>query len=353
MAAPTPGNWHRCFADLTDEHGFADLEVEGRLPADLRGTVYRNSAARFHHPGGRFGHWFDGDGAVSAVRFADGGAQGAVRLVQTEARAQEARTGKLSNGGFRTPTPSVLRQLYRVLRGRTVSRNPANTSVVCMGGRLFALCEGGLPVEVDAADLRTLGETDLDGVVPMMFSAHPRRVPQRRSFYNFGVRYGRDATLDVFALPDDGPARRLVSLPIGATLIHDFVATPDHLIFFAPPLRADMPRLLFGLSTYVDSLRWQPALGTEVIVVPLADPERPLRFFTEPFFQWHFANAYERAGTIVIDLVRHAAFPDTERWLEGIYAGGAGADHAGQLARAEVDLARRRVQVSEIGRAHV
>jgi all-trans-8'-apo-beta-carotenal 15,15'-oxygenase len=42
------------------------------------------------------------------------------------------------------------------------------------------------------------------------------------------------------------------------------------------------------------------------VVVPIDAPERTARFRAEPFFVWHFANAFEDGDEIVVDFVRHA-----------------------------------------------
>ncbi|MDB4970154.1 MAG: hypothetical protein JWN44_5843, partial [Myxococcales bacterium] len=56
-------SWHQAFRDLPREHGFERLSIEGQLPAELRGTLYRNGPSLFSTFGRRYGHWFDGDGA--------------------------------------------------------------------------------------------------------------------------------------------------------------------------------------------------------------------------------------------------------------------------------------------------
>jgi all-trans-8'-apo-beta-carotenal 15,15'-oxygenase len=342
VTAPSPSPWAATFEDLSCEHGFLPLRVEGRVPGDLRGTLYRNGSARFGLYGRRYGHWFDGDGAVTAVLLGAGGVQGAVRLVQTQARATEERTRRLSNAGYGTQAPSTLLQIARILTGRPAARNTANTSVVLWGRRLFALCESGRPFELSTDDLHTLGERDLGGVVAHTFSAHPHRAPRRGAIYNFGVRYGRETLLDLYELQDRGIARRLGRpIPLcGPTMVHDFIATERHLIFLCPPLRAQMGRLLLGQGTFEDNLRWQPAEGTEVLLVPIDAPDRPLRFRAEPFFQWHFASAWERGDEICVDLVRHADF-ETGRWLAGLYRdrdrGGPQSDAGGRLTRLVID----------------
>jgi all-trans-8'-apo-beta-carotenal 15,15'-oxygenase len=328
--------------DLVAAHGFQPLEVRGRLPPDLRGTLYRNGPGKVSSFGRRYQHWFDGDGVVSAVRFADGKARGAVRMVESDGLIAERQRGRSLFGGYGTKQ----RNLIRRLRGEL--KNTANTSVMMWQGRLYALQEACRPTELSVEDLATLGERDLDGAVVRSFSAHPHWVPERRAAYNFGVRYGRHTELDLFELPAAGPARRIGVLPLaGATLIHDFFATARHLIFFAPPLRLRALRLLAGLGSYSDDLAWQPRLGTEVLVVPIDEPARVRRFTVEGFFQWHFANAFERDEQLVVDLVRYPDFA-SNRWLGDVVAGVPGTPLGSRVERALVDPARGRVEFSRL-----
>jgi len=75
--------WLGGLQDLARDHAFEPLRVEGKLPAGLAGTLYRNGPGRFGIGGERYPHWFDGDGAVSAVHLEGGRAIGAARLVRT------------------------------------------------------------------------------------------------------------------------------------------------------------------------------------------------------------------------------------------------------------------------------
>ena len=343
VAATGPGAhaWRRAFRDLPREHGFEPLRVEGRLPEGLRGTLYRNGPALFSTFGRRYGHWFDGDGAVSAVRFdGGGGAVGAVKLVQSVGLREERRRRRPHYPNYGTPAPSLWRGLAAGLSADL--KNTANTSVMIWQGRLYALLEACRPTELSLEELSTLGERDLDGAVVATFSAHPHYVPARRAAYNFGVRYGRRIELDLFELPDAGRARRLgtVTLP-GATMIHDFIATERHLVFFAPPLRLRIFRQLVGLGTFGDNLRWRPEEGTEVIVVPIDAPSRVRRFTVPAFYQWHFATAFERGEELVVDYVRFADFA-SNRWLQQIIDGPARSTIRGTLHRAVIDAAAGR-----------
>lgn len=332
-----PG-WASAFRDLPREHAFEPLRTTGTLPADLRGTLYRTGPSLFSAQGRPYQHWFDGDGAVSAVRFSQRGAEGAVRLVDSDGLRAERRAGKALYGGYGTPSP---RPWFRRFAARP--KNTGNTSVIIWQGRLFALMEACKPTELDPDTLETLGETDLEGVVVQSFSAHPHRVPERRASYNFGVRLGGPPKLDIYELPDDGPARRLTTLAMPPSMVHDFIATERHLIFFVPPLRMRLLNLVIGRGSYSDNLVWTPEAGTEVIVVPIDEPERVTRLSVEPFYQWHYVNAFERGGEIVVDYVRYPDFSSNELFSD-FMSGHADRIPDGQYHRAVIDPAKRRFE---------
>ena len=43
-------------------------------------------------------------------------------------------------------------------------------------------------------------------------------------------------------------------------------------------------------------------------------------FTADAFFTWHYANAFERGGEIVVDFVRYPDF-DSNRWLGELFRG--------------------------------
>jgi all-trans-8'-apo-beta-carotenal 15,15'-oxygenase len=338
--APGGIGWMSALRDLPREHGFESLRVEGTVPAELSGTLYRTGPSLFSSFGKTYGHLFDGDGAVIAVRFANGHALGAAKLVQSEELVAERRAGRQIYGGYGTTTPGLKRFWPPAVWSRL--KNPANTSIMLWGERMFALYEGDLPTEIDPSNLATLGEQDF-GVVVGTFSAHPHAVSARRAIYNFGLRYGAKTMLDIYEFNDAGGVRKLPEIPLAhTTLIHDFVATEKHLVFFAPPVRFNPLRLLFGLDTLDSAMRWTPALGTDVIIVPIDDPERVMRFTIDAFYQWHFLNGYERGGEILIDVVRFPDFDSNDRFGALIEAKPIRPYVAGELWRITVDPGARR-----------
>lgn len=335
------GDWRRVFEDPTPRPDFAPLEVEGRLPQDLRGVLVRNGPALSTALGLEYEHWFDGDGGLVAVRLDGTGAEGALRLVQTEGLRQEQSKARRIHAGFGTRGASILRPPWR-------PKNAANTNVLSWQGRLLALWEAGLPHEVDPRTLESRGAVDLGGVVPSAFSAHPHRVEARGATYNFGLRYTwRGSVIDLFELPDVGAARCIgrVKLP-GRPMLHDFIATERHLVFFVSPTDLDTADVLLRGRPFGRALRWRPELGTDVIVVPIDEPAAVVRFHVDPFYQWHFTNAYEAGDRIEIDFVRYDEF-ELVGWRDDVSAGNMG--NVGRHVRASLDPSRAKMTMREWG----
>ncbi|QRN93324.1 carotenoid oxygenase family protein [Archangium violaceum] len=342
LSPPGQPGWRGAFRDFTKDHGFQPLRVEGKLPEDLRGTLMRVGPVSFGVGEERYKHWFDGDGGILAVRFDGSGAQGAARRIDTPSMRAEREAGRIISSSYGTAVP-----LWRKLRHGGKKRNAANTSVMGWNGRIFALYEGDVPTELSPEDLHTLGETNL-GVIEGTFSAHPHRVPGREATYNFGMKYGRVTTLELYELPDGGAARHLGQVPLpGPTMIHDYIATERHLIFFVTPLRLNVFRMLLGMGAYSENLEWRPELGTQVLVIPIDDVANPVRIETEPLYTWHFANAYEREdGSLVVDYVRYPDF-GTNAWLRELAHGVPSTNARGRLHRATVDLKARTFRSEE------
>ena len=335
-------DWTPLVEDLPREHAFEPLELEGRLPDGLSGTLLRVGPGLFEPFGRRYGHLFDGDGALSAVRFSQGRAYGCARVVENRGLLAERQAGKPLYYAFGTPRSGFPRSLR--------PKNAANTSVLYWDDRLFALFEAGLPTEFRCDDdLRTVGENNLGGVVRGTFSAHPHYAPSRAAMYNFGLRVRPwGSSVDLYELKDAGGARRIGNVPMpGAAFMHDFIVTGRHAVFFNSPLRVSCWRYFLRSKSLAENLVWRSQEGVSVVVVPLDEPEKAFRFETEPFMQLHFANAFERPGEIVVDFVRYPGFEDVMRLTNQLMRREALAPPLSRLCRARIDLARRRMSCEE------
>ena len=331
-ATPDNAKKYGLYQDLPREHGFEPLRIDGTIPEELSGTLYRNGPSLFSSFGERYRQFPDGDGAVSGVRFANGKAWGAVRVVQSKGLVEERALGKRIYGTYGTP---CVRWIDRVL-GKI--KNGSNTSVLHWQGRIYALFENGFPTELTTDDLQTIGETDLGGVVIQTFTAHPHRHPTRNSIINFGVRYGPTTKIDLFEIPDQGSARRLGTIPISAGLVHDFCLTEKYALFFIPSMRFQLLKQMLGFGVYADNFKWRPDLGTEIMIVPLDNPSQFKKLTIDPSFQWHFVNAFEQGDHIVIDRLPYPDFDSTNLWFNQVSHGDIHREANGNLMRTTINL---------------
>jgi all-trans-8'-apo-beta-carotenal 15,15'-oxygenase len=328
-----------CSENLVRSHGFESLEVEGRLPESLRGTLYRTGPGLFDSFGRRYKHIFEADGAITAVRIADGKARGAVRILDTAGLLEERSAGRPRYGS----PASWPRRMINAHLGR--KKNTANTNVTWLQEQLVGLMEAAPPTEVDPEELTVRGEIDFRGAIKGALCAHPHRVPARKASYGFGLHYGRKTTLDFYEFPDLGAARHLGSFGLkAAPMLHDFVATENHLVFLVPPAVVSVPRVMLQIGSFEDLFQWRPELGTFVLVVPIDRPTEPIKFSIDPFFQWHFVNGFERDGRIVVDLLHHVDFKSFIQIGRGMDT----TERGGTYRRAELDLSAKSIRFDRV-----
>jgi all-trans-8'-apo-beta-carotenal 15,15'-oxygenase len=314
-------DWHRIFDSLTDEQDYVVDQVEGRLPSALVGTLYRNGPGMNEVGGKPFAHLFDGHGMISQFALEGGRVRYRNRFVRTRKYLAERNADRPQARGFGEQRPGGV--LGNFLR-RATAGNAANTSVTMCGDNLLALWEAGRPWALDPDTLETRGEYDFDGALKAVhaFSAHPKYDPRTGDMFNFGVEYGPRTRIRCYRVDRGGRLHHLepVQLPY-PVMNHDFALTTSHMVFVIDPIVVRIARLVFGLSSYNDSLRWDPSKPTQIVLVP-RDGGRPRTVETDPFFHFHVNNAFEDGGDTVVDLVRYDDYSIGSNSLREFRTGG-------------------------------
>ncbi len=306
----THKRWHSLAQSIEQEHDFQSLRIEGELPKDINGTFYQNGPGLFERGDFRYTHAFDCDGLMRAIKIKDGKAQGAAKIIQSEGLVAERKAGKSLMSGVEVSCHGLkpsLNRLKALATGKVEYKNNANTSLVVWQGRLLALLEASPMTELNPETLETIGETTLGGVIKGSFTAHPHWVSERKTGFGFGLDMeGAKSVLNIYELPSSGPCKALtqVSLkwrPFG--YVHDFIATPNYLVFFIPPMHLPAKNLFNVVKgdAIFPQMEWSDSLGSEVIIVPIDNPEKVTRIQCDPFISVHFANAYEENGKIITD----------------------------------------------------
>lgn len=287
--AESGADWSLAVADLeADLAPQAMRLVSGRPPAQLSGVLYRNGPGKFRR-GGEAAHWFDGDGLVRAFRIGEGRAELQARFVDTPKRRADSAAGRLLTPGFGTRGGADARI------GRPDDLNAANTHMLAVDRRLWALWEAGSPTAINPRTLATEGFVTLrDDLAGMPFLAHPKVEPDGR-VWNLGLSGKRGV---VWRLSRTGALEdaTLIELP-RASYVHDFTATDRELVIVLQPWVRE------GLGGPVAAgMVWRPELGTQVLVIDKADLTRRRTYDLPPFFFFHLGDAWrESDGTIRFD----------------------------------------------------
>lgn len=312
--------WQRGYRSLHKEYDYWIDEVEGEIPSELNGTLFRNGPGQFEVNGERFQHPFDGDGMISAIAFQNGRAHYRNRFVKTEGYLAEQKAGKI---------------LYRGVFGTQKSggwsgnafdiriKNIANTQVIYWGGKLLALWEAAEPHRLDPKTLETLGLEYFDGKLGKgaPFAAHPWIDPASKfddgkpCLVNFAIKAGVSFTIAIYELDLDGNIVRQHDYPVpGFAFIHDFAITPNYCILFQNPVKFNPLPFLFGQRSAGECIKFQPDQPTKVLIIP-RDPAikaKPQILETPSGFVFHHANAFEQDGNIVVDSVAYTSLPSVE-----------------------------------------
>ncbi|ANB19523.1 carotenoid oxygenase family protein [Dokdonella koreensis] len=269
--------------------------LQGRLPKGLAGTLYRNGPAWFERDGFRYSHWFDGDGMVHAWRLGDGAVSHRARMVATPKFTREQAAGRFLYPAVGTTIPNAL-----AVRNND-DANVANTSVMVVDGRLFALWEGGSAFELDPDSLVTRGPTTWrEDLALAPFSAHPLR-ERDGTLWNFGsISLLGGSGLLVWRIGKDGRLMSATQLAVEqSAYLHSFAMTDRHLVFVLMPFRRTEGGAFF------ESLRFAPDLPCKVAVVPKSAPDTAQWFEVDFAAIYHFGDAFERDGRIQVRAVRH------------------------------------------------
>ncbi len=328
-AIPAPfsrDDWQRGYQSQAEEQAYWVEDIDGELPPELTGTLFRNGPGCLEINGQRFHHPFDGDGMISAFTFTEGRVYFRNRYVRTPGFIAEQEAGKiLYRGVFGTQKPGGwLANLFDVK-----IKNIANTNVRYWGDQLLALWEAAEPFRLDPVTLDTLGPEYLNGLLQpgQSFAAHPRvdpgskRTGGKRRLVNFGVKAGLSSTISVYEFEEDGSLAQQQSRTVpGFAFLHDFVITENYYVFFQNPVSLNPIPFVLGLKGAGQCISLDAQKSTQILLIP-RDPEEPVRSLTtDPCFVFHHANACEQTvdgvNQLMIDSICYETYPSLDSAID-------------------------------------
>jgi len=359
-------DWKKCWCNYnpegaSDDHGTVAYEVneddiEGILPPDLIGTLYRNGPGRFGVNGQRVAHVLDSDGLIIKFTFSGdssdkvndntGKCMFQSRLVLTKGYLEDIEAGTFqSRGTFGTAVrgwpkmfppkkkgldeePEELPLISKIVGNafNTNIKNTANTQVIAFGGKLLALFEAGCPYELDPITLETIGEVDLTGTmkpgavsvkIPSLPSdltpdfvggeshtAHPQLCPRTKRLVGWTwSQLPITNELEIQFIEWNSVKEKGFEKHSSSTFTfdcglapHDMAMTENCIIMMANALTMDTSKFLSGLNGPAASLSMDGRAPVKLQVFPRPsslDQFEPFAVDVPPCFVIHWSHAYE------------------------------------------------------------
>jgi carotenoid cleavage dioxygenase-like enzyme len=285
------------FAPVGHEVDVAHLAVLGELPPGLEGLLVRNGPNPLFPDSKE--HWFAGDGMVHGFEFRGGKVRYWNRWVRTRRWLAEKETQAKSRAGLEAQGPE----------NEGIDDGTANTNIVFHGGRLLALEEAHLPIEIHAASLATSGPIDFNRQVNGPFTAHPKIDPRTGEmlFFGYGTPDWLSAGMSYGTIDANGEVTRFdrFNAPY-ASMAHDFMFTQHHVLFPVMPLTASASRAQSGLPPFA----WEPEYGTRVGVMRRDAGVDTIQWWSGPAcYVFHVMNSWETPTHLYADVMQFPTAP--------------------------------------------
>ncbi|MFC4119707.1 carotenoid oxygenase family protein [Nonomuraea zeae] len=299
------------FAPVTDEITAFDLEVTGRIPAELNGRYLRNGPNPLSLDDPSAGHLFLGEGMVHGVRLREGRAEWY--------RNRWVRSARLAERLGERPRPGPVHADMDFA---------ANTHVIGVAGRTFATVEAGArPYEL-GYELDTIGPCDFDGGLPGGYAAHTHLDPASGELHALAYFFGWDHHQHIVIDPK-GAVTQVRDIPIAdAPMLHDFALTERYVVIYDLPVTFSMAHAERG---HVLPYAWNEDHPSRIGLMSRASGE--VRWFeVDPCWVFHTLNAYDDGDEVVVDVVRYpkrfvdarldvGGTPTLDRWRIGLTSG--------------------------------
>jgi carotenoid cleavage dioxygenase-like enzyme len=306
MNAQAESPYNANLAPIAFETHLDSLPVRGEMPMALRGALMRNGPNPLHADPTQ--HWFAGHGMVHRFAIADGRVSYTNRWVRTKRWLLQREKGMVEfegrGDGMNSRPPDL-----------AFDDGVANTNVLAHAGRLLALEELHLPIELEAHTLDTRGAWNADEELTGAFTAHPKRDARTGEllFFSYGGADGLSAQMTAGSLDAQGRVTRLSRFRAPyASMVHDFAVTAHYLLFPLVPLTASAARAQAGGPAYA----WEPSFGAFVGVMR-REGEGAVTWLRAPTcFVFHVMNAWEQDGLVHIDAMQADA-PSGFTWPDG------------------------------------
>lgn len=297
--------WRSGFQTQREEFRDGELPVEGTLPEWLDGTFISNGPGQFEAGDTPLEHWFDALAMLRSIRIKDGRARYTNRFLRSDDFRVARDKQRIRRNQPGTPADgSPFDRLSDALAGNVPDN--ASIGVTRLEDTLYAVTESPIGFEIDPETLETGDERDLTAGLNSDITLGHTHI-ENGVQWGLAASFGTDCTYTLFRREGAGtpePISRLV-FDHHPPYIHSFALTEQYAVIPESHVGINFRRLLFKTpfgGTFLGATRDRDA-PARFHVLDRSTGERVTVVDADPFFVYHFANAYEDGDTVVVDCV--------------------------------------------------
>jgi len=309
MSAAASNDFIQAWRPNPTEGSYSIDEVDGEIPRELLGTLYRNGPNQNVVPKAGAGvlHLFDGDAMIHRIRIENGTARITSRYAETPSFLREREEGRYCLGGLNVGPDEGLES--------PIASVYPNTNVVPHAGRLLALVENAAPFELDPDSLDPKGFWDYDGkMLGMSTTAHPKIDGRTGQMWIHGYQ-PIEPYVQLYCVEPDGSVSlaETVDAP-WPSMMHDFAITENYVIFPLGSVHMDLG--VMATEGFNQAVTGKPELNMQ-FGIRRREAGSETRWFEAPScgYMFHPGNAYERDGRIYMDACK---YPNAQGLLDSL-----------------------------------
>lgn len=274
----------------SSEGHWTNLRIEGKVPKDLNGTLFRTAPGMTENFGTPLNNLFDGDAYLTSWRFREGKVEINGRYLPTPERLKEIEAKKMLFNEIGTFAENP----------RNTGKNQPNVNIVEWNGKLLGLSETGLPTIINPSNFDFEGYEDFQKIVPddLTFTAHPRFDSKTGDMFAWGFERRRSGNIHIYHIERKTNTANLLYKfqPNGFFMIHDAMLTENYFLLVIPPMQYDVQSVMSGKKTFGDALNFNEGTSARLLIFPRDNKggtAKPIEVELPSEIAFHYGNAYE------------------------------------------------------------
>lgn len=272
-------------------------EINGKIPLDLHGTLFRIGPALVDRQGGIKNSLIEGDGYVHSIQLNANNNQVILlkKFIETEKFINENSANSFLYRTIATKAPRFYNNFGFNLA------NLANINLIVWNKKLLASDEMQLLFELDLNNLNSQGE--LQNSVKVM--AHGKWCQWNKEHIFPSIDFFPNTKVKFLILKNNGQQELTKEVQLQKCgYIHDWFMTKNHFIFVLPPLFLELKKIIplgLGLVTHAETLFFDHNKKNRIVVIDRNSLEKVFEGEAVANWFWHSINSFETDNKIYLD----------------------------------------------------